>query len=93
MPRTAIDLDEGALTIAAEELGTTSKVETVNSALREIAARRHSHQFIDLLSELELDLDEETMAKAWRCPSTLSTSLPTSWPSAVHRPEAHCMLW
>ncbi|WP_306369700.1 type II toxin-antitoxin system VapB family antitoxin [Nocardiopsis sp. CC223A] len=66
MSRTVIDLDEDALAAAAEELGTTTKVETVNRALREIAARRRSHRFIDLIGDLDLDLDEQTMGEAWR---------------------------
>jgi Arc/MetJ family transcription regulator len=66
MSRTVIDLDEDALAVAAEELGTTTKVETVNRALREVAARRRSHQFLDLIGEMELDLDEQTMGEAWR---------------------------
>jgi Arc/MetJ family transcription regulator len=66
MSRTVIDLDEEALAAAAEELGTTTKVETVNRALREIAARHRSHQFIHLIGDLDLDLDEQTMGEAWR---------------------------
>ncbi|MFY7069532.1 type II toxin-antitoxin system VapB family antitoxin [Nocardiopsis changdeensis] len=66
MSRTVIDLDEEALAAAAEELGTTTKVETVNRALREIAARHRSHRFIDLIGDLDLDLDEQTMGEAWR---------------------------
>jgi Arc/MetJ family transcription regulator len=61
-----IDLDDDALATAAEGLGTTSKVETVNRALREIAARRHSLRFLDLVEELDLELDEQTMKEAWR---------------------------
>lgn len=40
MARTVIDIDDEALKIAAEELGTTTKVDTVNAALREIANRK-----------------------------------------------------
>lgn len=66
MSRTVIDIDEDALSVAAEELGTKTKVETVNRALREVAARRKSHAFLDLVEELDLDLDEQTMKEAWR---------------------------
>jgi len=38
---TPIDLDEDALTRAMSELGTTTKKDTVNQALREVAERRH----------------------------------------------------
>jgi Arc/MetJ family transcription regulator len=39
MAKTLIDLDEEALADAAELLGTTSKKDTVNTALREVAQR------------------------------------------------------
>jgi Arc/MetJ family transcription regulator len=38
--KTLIDLDDEALTEAAKLLGTTSKKDTVNTALREIVDRR-----------------------------------------------------
>jgi hypothetical protein len=41
MAKTQIDLDDEALEAARAELGTTTKVDTVNAALREVAARRH----------------------------------------------------
>lgn len=66
MSRTVIDLDDEALAVAAEELGTRTKVETVNRALAEIAARRRSLQFLDTVMSLDLDLSEETMKDAWR---------------------------
>ncbi|MFI6575616.1 type II toxin-antitoxin system VapB family antitoxin [Nocardiopsis sp. NPDC050513] len=66
MSRTVIDIDDDALTAAAEELGTKSKVETVNRALREVAARRRSHEFLDLIEGMDLDLDQRTMKEAWR---------------------------
>ncbi|WP_116246397.1 type II toxin-antitoxin system VapB family antitoxin [Nocardiopsis sp. FIRDI 009] len=66
MSRTVIDIDDKALAAAAEELGTKSKVETVNKALREVAARRRSHEFLDLIEGMDLDLDEQTMKEAWR---------------------------
>lgn len=66
MSRTMIDLDEDALATAATELGTSTKVETVNRALAEIAARRRSREFLALLDELELDLDPASMQGAWR---------------------------
>ncbi|MET8704277.1 type II toxin-antitoxin system VapB family antitoxin [Kitasatospora sp. NPDC004723] len=40
MSRTVIDLDDEALADAARYLGTTTKKDTVNAALREIADRR-----------------------------------------------------
>lgn len=35
-----VDLDDAALTLAARELGTTTKKDTVNAALRFVADRR-----------------------------------------------------
>ena len=40
MTRTTIDLDDAHLEAAAKELGTTSKVETVNAALAFVVNRR-----------------------------------------------------
>jgi len=62
--RTVIDLDDQALADAAAELGTTTKVATVNEALRMAAARRRTAAYLDLLAEL--DLDEENQARGWR---------------------------
>ncbi len=40
MSRTTIDLDDDKLAAAAQELGTTSKVDTVNAALAYVGERR-----------------------------------------------------
>jgi Arc/MetJ family transcription regulator len=40
MSRTTIDVDDDLLADAARELGTTSKVDTVNAALAFVAQRR-----------------------------------------------------
>ena len=40
MSRTTIDIDDKALALAAKELGTTSKIDTVNAALAFVANRR-----------------------------------------------------
>jgi len=40
MTKTLIDIDDDALEAARAELGTKSKVDTVNAALREVAGRR-----------------------------------------------------
>lgn len=47
MSRTVIDLDNDALVAAAAELGTRTKVDTVNAALREVADRRRRMAFFD----------------------------------------------
>jgi hypothetical protein len=49
---------------AAAALGTTTKVATVNEALRLAAARRRTAAYLDLLAELDLDGDDR--AHAWR---------------------------
>ena len=64
--RTVIDLDDEAMRLAAEELGTTSKVATVNAALRRIAEQRASRLMMEDLLQMDLDLDSETLRDAWR---------------------------
>lgn len=63
--RTVIDVDNEALTEAARELGTTTKVATVNEALKLAAARRRTKAYLDLLAELDL-ADDEGRRQAWR---------------------------
>lgn len=71
MARTLLDLDDDALARAAAVLGTTSKVDTVNSALRVVAAGAHNDErcrrFDDLLNLLGDRLAEtDVRAEAWR---------------------------
>jgi Arc/MetJ family transcription regulator len=71
MSRTLIDVDDDALGRAAEILGTTTKVETVNRALRlvvERADRRAERDRFDELLDLVGDRLAETDvgAEAWR---------------------------
>ncbi|MFN3217828.1 MAG: type II toxin-antitoxin system VapB family antitoxin [Acidimicrobiales bacterium] len=47
MTRTTIEIDDEALAAAAQELGTTTKVETVNAALAFVAARRRRAEAFD----------------------------------------------
>lgn len=47
MARTTIDVDDETLAAAARELGTTSKVETVNAALAYVADRRKRAEAFD----------------------------------------------
>jgi Arc/MetJ family transcription regulator len=65
--KTLIDIDEEALRLAQEALGTTSKKETVNRSLAEAvaqAARRRNLERLTagLLPDLE---DPSIMASAW----------------------------
>lgn len=67
MARTVIDVDDDSLSAAAEILGTRTKVETVNRALAEIAARRGRLAFLEDLDTAAADLaDPEVMRGAWR---------------------------
>lgn len=68
MAKTLIDVDEAYLTAAQEVLHTVTKKDTVNAALREVAAlaaRRRDLQRLATggLEDLE---DEEVMRGAWR---------------------------
>ncbi|MEU0811094.1 type II toxin-antitoxin system VapB family antitoxin [Streptomyces sp. NPDC005970] len=60
MSRTVIDLDDEALAEAARHLGTTTKKETVNAALREINDRRRRAAAVarmrQMVAEGEIDL-------------------------------------
>ncbi|MBO7938184.1 type II toxin-antitoxin system VapB family antitoxin [Streptomyces sp. S9] len=60
MSRTVIDLDDEALEAAAKELGTTTKRDTINTALREVTARyrrlRALEQARELTAEGALDI-------------------------------------
>ena len=64
--RTVIDIDDQALAEAAELLGTKSKVDTVNTALREIVARSRRLGIIDAILDLEDLSDPEIMRGARR---------------------------
>lgn len=61
MSRTVIDLDDEALAAAAKELGTTTKRDTINTALREVTARyrrlRALGESRELVAEGALDVD------------------------------------
>ena len=66
MSRTVVDLDDDALSLASEELGTTSKVATVNAALRRVANQRAAARMLELLDETGPDLSDEALRGAWR---------------------------
>lgn len=67
MTRTLIDIDDAALQAAAQVLGTSTKVSTVNRALAEVAARQHRLAFLDDLDTAAADLsDPEVMRDAWK---------------------------
>lgn len=67
MTRTLIDIDDDKLEAAKRALGTSTKVETVNRALAEVAARKQRLAFLDDLDRAAVDLaDPEVMRGAWR---------------------------
>lgn len=68
MSTTQIDLDQGLLARAAEVLGTKTKKDTVNEALRRVVQDQLRRDHVDELAGGALpDLaDPEIMAAAWR---------------------------
>ena len=69
MSRTMIDIDDDALAAAQARLGTSTKVQTVNEALRRAATPQSQEStaraMIALLGESEID-DPMVMEGAWR---------------------------
>ena len=66
--KTTIAVDRQAARAAQDELGTGTLVDTVNGALREVAARAPRRRFLERLSlhkDIELD-DPDVMQSAWR---------------------------
>ena len=68
MAKTLIDIDEQYLAAAQRELGTATKKDTVNAALREVAALAARRRDLQRLTSRGLpDLeDEEVMRAAWQ---------------------------
>ncbi|WNZ11698.1 type II toxin-antitoxin system VapB family antitoxin [Streptomyces sp. 11x1] len=70
MSRTVIDLDDEALEEAAKELGTTTKRDTINTALREVTARyrrlRALEEARELAADGALDMDLLLDKRAYR---------------------------
>jgi hypothetical protein len=64
MTRISVDVNDEWLDAARAELGTDSKVETINAALRELADRKRAKDLIATLDEVELDFTES--ADGWR---------------------------
>jgi Arc/MetJ family transcription regulator len=66
--KTTIAVDRQAAREAQDELGTSTLVDTVNGALREVAARASRRRFVERLcqnKDIELD-DPDVMRSAWR---------------------------
>jgi Arc/MetJ family transcription regulator len=68
MSRTVIDLDDEALAAAAAELGTTTKRDTINTALREVTARYRRLRALDEARKLVADgaLDMDVLLNKYR---------------------------
>ena len=68
MAKTLIEIDEQYLSAAQRELGTATKKDTVNTALREIAALAARRRDLKRLTSRGLpDLeDEDVMRAAWQ---------------------------
>lgn len=64
MTRISVDVNDEWLEAARAELGTDSKVETINEALREFADRRRAKDLIATLDEVQLDFSESS--EQWR---------------------------
>lgn len=69
MGRTMIDIDDDALAAAQARLGTSTKVQTVNEALRLAATpptqTPAARSLIALLADSQID-DADVMEQAWR---------------------------
>ncbi|HEX2699896.1 MAG TPA: type II toxin-antitoxin system VapB family antitoxin [Acidimicrobiales bacterium] len=62
-----VNIDPALLAAAAAVLGTSTKVDTVNGALAEIATRPRRAAAVERLRTATDDLgDVETMRRAWR---------------------------
>lgn len=65
--RITVNIDAEVLAAAAAVLGTSTKVDTVNLALAEVAARSRRVAAVERLRTAADDLgDAETMRRAWR---------------------------
>jgi Arc/MetJ family transcription regulator len=66
--RTVVDIDEDSLREARAALGTTTKVETVNRALAEVAAIAARRRDLKRLAKGDLSAlgDEELHRAAWQ---------------------------
>ena len=69
MTKTLIDIDDTLLEAAREALGTSTKKDTVNAALREVIAARSRAEAVDDLVEWMAGhepLDRDARLRAWR---------------------------
>jgi len=64
MTRISVDVNDEWLDAARAELGTDSKVETINAALREFADRKRAKDLIETLDDVDLDFSQSS--DGWR---------------------------
>jgi Arc/MetJ family transcription regulator len=63
MGRITVDINEEWLAAAREELGTDTKVATINAALRAFAFRRQAAAIVEAFNAAQVDFDESD--RAW----------------------------
>ena len=71
MAKTLIDIDDDLLEAVQEVLGTTTKKETVNTALREVLAaqqKRRAAQDLIAWGQRNAPWDDSVRDRAWRRP-------------------------
>jgi Arc/MetJ family transcription regulator len=64
MTRITVDVNDEWLEAARQELGTTTKVATINAALESFALRRRAAEALAAFDSVEMDFDGS--ADAWR---------------------------
>jgi hypothetical protein len=64
MTRITVDVNDEWLEAAREELGTDTKVATINEALHKFALRKKAKEIMDALDSVEMDFTGSE--KAWR---------------------------
>lgn len=67
MSITAVDIDDEALARAREILGTTTKKDTINTALREVVRRQAVEDLFEMWREGSMDYDDHESLRrdAW----------------------------
>ncbi len=68
MSKTLIDIDDGLLAQSQEILGTKTKKDTVNAALREVVRLKACQEFVELAGSGVFDdlLAPEIAERSWR---------------------------
>jgi len=68
MAKTLVDIDDEALAAAAKALNTSTKKDTINTALREVAAREVRARMLDRFADDSQYWEQQQQARerAWR---------------------------